>query len=97
MLRRLRDFYVVVGTALDGASPLPLAELAKAPKPVCLVLGNEERGLSPETLAACEKVAMLPGSGRVQSLNVAATAAIFMHALTCFVLNDHSILHWSGA
>lgn len=82
VLRRLRDFYIVVGTALDGAAPLPVAELAKAPKPVCLVLGNEERGLSPETLAACEKVAMLPGSGRVQSLNVAATAAIFMHALT---------------
>lgn len=82
VLRRLRDFFVVVGTALDGASPLPVAELAKAPKPVCLVLGNEERGLSAETLAACEKVAMLPGSGRVQSLNVAATAAIFMHALT---------------
>jgi tRNA G18 (ribose-2'-O)-methylase SpoU len=25
---------------------------------------------------------MLPGSGRVQSLNVAATAAILIHALT---------------
>ena len=82
MLRRLRDFYVVVGTALEGAAPLPVAELAKASKPVCIVLGNEERGLAPETLAACEKVAMLPGSGRVQSLNVAATAAIFLHALS---------------
>ncbi len=82
MLRRLRDFYVVVGTALEGAAPLPVAELAKASKPVCLVLGNEERGLAPETLAACEKIAMLPGSGRVQSLNVSATAAIFLHALS---------------
>lgn len=82
VLRRLRDFYVVVGTSLDTGAPLPVAELAKAAKPVCLVLGNEERGLSPETLAACEKVATLPGSGRVQSLNVAATAAIFMHALS---------------
>jgi RNA methyltransferase, TrmH family len=82
MLRRLRDFYVVVGTALDTGTPLPVAELAKASKPVCLVMGNEERGLAPEILAACEKVAKLPGSGRVQSLNVSATAAIYMHALT---------------
>jgi RNA methyltransferase, TrmH family len=82
VLRRLRDFYVVIGTALDTGAPLQMAELAKASKPVCLVLGNEERGLAPETLAACEKVAMLPGSGRVQSLNVAATAAIFLHALS---------------
>lgn len=34
------------------------------------------------TLNACDGVATLTGSGQVQSLNVAATAAILIHELT---------------
>jgi TrmH RNA methyltransferase len=45
------------------------------------VLGNEEEGVPATTLAACESIVRIPGAGRVQSLNVAATAAILVHAL----------------
>lgn len=79
-LKRLRPYYRVVGTALGAHRPLAQV-LAKGDRPLAVVLGNEEEGLPPATLAACEEVATLPGSGRVQSLNVSATAAILIHLL----------------
>ena len=33
-------------------------------------------------VAACDDVATIPGSGRVQSLNVAAAAAILIYGIT---------------
>lgn len=80
-LAAIRPFYRVVGTAL-GAAHRPLAEvLSHGERPLAIVLGNEEDGLPPATLTACEEVATLPGAGRVQSLNVASTAAILVHLL----------------
>ena len=66
-----------VATALTPAAR-PLGEVPRD-RPVALVFGNEERGLSPATLAACAHVACIPGSGGVQSLNVAAASAIAIH------------------
>ena len=66
----------------------PLASLATATAkpgrtpPVAIILGNEEEGLPAATLAACDDIVLIPGSGHVQSLNVAATAAILIHTLT---------------
>jgi TrmH RNA methyltransferase len=82
VLRKLGMFYTVVGTAIGTGAQMPMQKLATGPKPVCLVLGNEEVGLAPATLAVCEHVVTLPGAGKVQSLNVAATAAILIHAIT---------------
>jgi TrmH RNA methyltransferase len=82
VLRKLGMFYSVVGTAIGTGVQMPMQKLATGPKPVCLVLGNEEVGLSAATLAVCEHVVTLPGAGKVQSLNVAATAAILIHAIT---------------
>jgi TrmH RNA methyltransferase len=80
-LKRLRDSHRVIGTALGAGRPLD--EVLKAgDKPLAVILGNEEHGLPPATLAGCDEIATIPGCGRVQSLNVAATAAIIIHALT---------------
>jgi TrmH RNA methyltransferase len=77
ILQQLKPAYRVVGTALGrGRKPEALPRAA-----IALVLGNEERGLSTQTLHACDEIVTIPGSGWVQSLNVAATAAILMHAL----------------
>ncbi|WP_431854440.1 TrmH family RNA methyltransferase [Azospirillum sp.] len=82
-LKRLKGAYRVVGTALSPHARPPAALApSKDGRPVALVLGNEEEGLPPATLAACEEVVMIPGAGHVQSLNVAATAAILFHALS---------------
>ncbi len=82
VLRKLGMFYTVVGTAIGTGVQMPMQKLATGSKPICLVLGNEEVGLAPATLAVCEHVVTLPGTGKIQSLNVAATAAILIHAIT---------------
>jgi TrmH RNA methyltransferase len=74
-----RGGFRVVGTALGHA--IPLADLRRD-KPVALVLGNEERGVEPATLALCDSVVTIPGGDGVQSLNVAAAAAILLYVLT---------------
>ncbi|WP_207457278.1 RNA methyltransferase [Azospirillum sp. SYSU D00513] len=81
-LKRLRGTYRTVGTALgQGRQVTDVAGLAKGAKPAAVILGNEEEGIPAATLAACEEIVTIPGSGLVQSLNVAATAAIIIHAL----------------
>ncbi len=50
-------------------------------RPAALVLGHEERGISAAALAACRREIRIPGSGRVQSLNVAQAAAVLLHRL----------------
>lgn len=75
-LRELKEHYRIVGTSLRGGRPL--AALPPDARPICLVLGNEEEGLSAATLRACEALVTIRGSGAVQSLNVSATAAILV-------------------
>lgn len=79
-LKRLQTHYRVVGAALTPKA-MPIGELPLDPRPLIVVLGNEEHGLPPQTLAACEVAATIPGSGVVQSLNVSASAAILIYAM----------------
>lgn len=67
----------VVGAATRGG------RLGKAGsgKPSALVLGNEEHGLSPEAAKACTRLVTIPGSERVESLNVSAAAAVLLWEL----------------
>jgi TrmH RNA methyltransferase len=70
--------YEVVGAATRGGRP---EDRSKRTKPVALVLGNEEHGLSPEVTAACGRLVTIPGTGKVESLNVSVAAAILMWEL----------------
>ncbi|MBO0694237.1 MAG: hypothetical protein J2P58_15135 [Acidimicrobiaceae bacterium] len=73
------DGLFVVGLELaEGATPLHLLE---AGPDVCLAVGNEDHGLTPATLSACDAVAFLPQLGRVGSLNVATATAIALYEL----------------
>jgi tRNA (guanosine-2'-O-)-methyltransferase len=69
----------VVGLELADDA-VPLHELAPAPA-TCLVIGHEDRGLSPAGLAACDVVTFLPQLGRIGSLNVATATAIALYEL----------------
>jgi TrmH RNA methyltransferase len=80
VLKQLHGIYRIIGTALEGG--VPMNSLPKSDLPDAIVLGNEERGLPGATLKACDAIATIPGGGAVQSLNVAASAAIFLYALT---------------
>lgn len=79
-LINLRRHYRVIGAAAEGGRPL--AALRASDRPLALVLGNEEHGLPAATLKACEEVVTIGGSGQVQSLNVSASAAILLQALS---------------
>ncbi|MBL9209416.1 MAG: RNA methyltransferase [Opitutaceae bacterium] len=73
--------YDVVGAATRGGRPEAASRRGPGARPVALVLGNEEHGLAPATLAACTQLVTLPGSGAVESLNVSVAAAILMWEL----------------
>jgi 23S rRNA (guanosine2251-2'-O)-methyltransferase len=46
--------------------------------PVGIVLGSEGKGLRPLVLKTCDEVLSIPLAGQVNSLNVAAAAAVFL-------------------
>lgn len=54
---------------------LPLHEAALGGD-LCLVVGNEDKGLSSATLTACDEAVFLPQPGKVGSLNVAVATGI---------------------
>lgn len=71
--------YEVVGAATRGGRPE--ASRANGAKPMALVLGNEEHGISGEVAAACSRLVTIPGSGKVESLNVSVAGAVLMWEL----------------
>ncbi len=71
--------YDVVGAATRGGKAL--GGNARPAGPWALVLGNEEHGLAPDVQAACTRLVTIPGSGRIESLNVSAAAAVLINEL----------------
>ncbi|WP_135468287.1 TrmH family RNA methyltransferase [Crenalkalicoccus roseus] len=78
LLKGLRPRFLTLAAVATGGVP-PAA--VPRDRPIALVLGNEEAGVAPRTLEACEARVTLAGSGRVESLNVSAAAAVLLHAL----------------
>ena len=67
--------------AVPAADATPVQDVPRD-RPVALVLGGEEHGVSPRVLACCRRHVRVGGSGLVQSLNVAQAAAVLLHRLT---------------
>jgi TrmH family RNA methyltransferase len=65
-----------VALVAHGGRPLPKVSLEQ---PLTLVLGAEREGLPKELVARCDEAATIPTSGGVESLNVAAAAAIALY------------------
>ena len=68
--------FCLIGLALDEKAVLLDDECLKQSEKLTLVLGNEDHGISPELAAACERLVMIPMENGVDSLNVAAAAAV---------------------
>jgi RNA methyltransferase, TrmH family len=49
--------------------------------PWALVLGNEQKGLTPEQIKACDIMVSLPMKGRVSSLNLSVAAGVLLYQL----------------
>lgn len=77
-LRRLAAAGVTCLAAEAGAGPSPLE--ADLPRPLLLLLGNEEEGVRPALRGACKGALSIPGTGAVESLNVSVAAGILLAA-----------------
>lgn len=79
-------FYESMQTAnmlLAGASPrgpTPLNELP-TDKPICLLFGNEQRGLTDEALGSCNTLFHIPMYGVAESYNLSVSGAICLYDL----------------
>lgn len=76
MRMRARDVEIVV--AEQGAAPA----VARWPDRVAIVLGSERDGVSAGVRALSDRSVSIPGSGRVESLNVSVAAAILLDRAT---------------
>ncbi len=84
---RALDLLAAHGYRRLALTPAPdaidLRELRLGPQEkVALLLGSEGEGLSPRALAACDLRVRIPMAPGVDSLNVAAAAAVACYALT---------------
>jgi tRNA (guanosine-2'-O-)-methyltransferase len=73
---RSEGFRIVGIELAEGAHPIHDLKLGEA---ACLVVGNEDHGISAAVLRACDDVAFLPQLGKVGSLNVATAASIALY------------------
>jgi 23S rRNA (guanosine2251-2'-O)-methyltransferase len=65
----------IYGADAEGETPHTRADLTGK---VVLVLGSEGRGLRPRVAAACDLLVSVPMRGRLESLNVSASAAVLL-------------------
>lgn len=70
--------YEVLGAATRGGRLGGRRTGSGPPRPLALALGSEESGLAPDLAAACTRLVTIPGTGRVESLNVSVAAAILL-------------------
>ena len=78
----LREFKTqnvfVLGTDLKSGESL---YETKVDFPCVLVLGNEQEGMSSRVKKRCDAVVKVPGTGKMQSLNVAVAASVVLAEL----------------
>lgn len=75
---RAQGYITVALEKTKGATPLATL---RPSFPLALVVGNEIRGVSRETLDAVQHVVYIPMVGRKESLNVAVAAGMALHAI----------------
>lgn len=59
-------------------------------RPLCLILGSEEDGISPEYLKRCDVLVKVPISGKTASLNVSVAAGMLLYEVTRQRLTDEN-------
>jgi TrmH family RNA methyltransferase len=71
--------YQLIGSSAHAGNDY--RRLQRGDKPTILLLGNEQKGLTSEQIAACDVVVSLPMKGRVSSLNLAVAAGVLLYQL----------------
>ena len=74
-INKLKDFgYWIVGTDMDGEDYTKI----DYNMPVCLIIGNEGRGMSKVISDNCDYIAMIPMVGKINSLNASVSCGIVL-------------------
>jgi len=71
--------FQLIGTSAHAQSELRAVKMNDAPW--VLLMGSEQKGLSPEQLETCDITVSLPMHGKVSSLNLAVATGIFLYSL----------------
>lgn len=75
---RMHGFHLVGSSAHAGTD---YRNFQWGRKPTILLVGNEQKGLSAEHMAACHEIVTLPMKGRISSLNLAVAAGILLYRM----------------
>lgn len=85
-VRFLRDSgFKIVGTSDKNSSPYTQADYTG---PVAIVLGAEDKGISPEMMKLCDTQVFIPEFGHINSLNVSVAGGIMIYEVVRQRLND---------
>ena len=70
---------LVCGTHLRGAVDYRTVEYVE--KPVLLVMGSEQQGLTDALAQACDRLVRIPQAGRADSLNLAVSTGVMLYEI----------------
>ena len=83
----LRDSgFRIVGTSDKNSQPYTKADYTG---PVAIILGAEDKGISPEIMKLCDTRVSIPEFGHINSLNVSVAGGIMIYEVVRQRLNDH--------
>jgi TrmH family RNA methyltransferase len=71
--------YQLVGSSAHAR--MDYRDFKRGNRPTILLLGNEQKGLSPDQIAVCDFVLSMPMKGRVSSLNLAVAAGVLLYEM----------------
>jgi RNA methyltransferase, TrmH family len=75
--------YTIYGTSSHATTDY--RSLSQFSQPSLLLLGSEQKGLSPQQLQVCDCILSLPMRGHVSSLNLAVAAGVMLYTMqSCF-------------
>lgn len=86
-VKLLRDSgFKIVGTSDKQQLPYTQADYTG---PVAIVLGAEDKGISPEIMKLCDTQVLIPEFGHINSLNVSVAGGIMIYEVVRQRLNDN--------
>lgn len=86
-VKLLRDSgFKIVGTSDKQQLPYTQADYTG---PVAIVLGAEDKGISPEIMKLCDTHVLIPEFGHINSLNVSVAGGIMIYEVVRQRLNDN--------
>lgn len=89
-LRFLKDSgFTIVGTSDKNACNYTKPDYTV---PVAVVLGAEDKGISPEIMQLCDNRVVIPEFGHINSLNVSVAGGIILYEVVRQRLNDNQIV-----